>query len=152
MNARTAAVIGGYLATVAAALLIAVTDGARIGGNLQFEDTEGTSSSVIDVNGIVSVPAINPLGDDGDDCTADDGYDDIEQGAQVVVSDQAGETLGVGNLGAGTLRSARCVFGFDIDGVPAGRRFYAVHVGNSNRGEVQHTEQEIRDGVDLSIG
>jgi hypothetical protein len=94
-----------------------------------------------------------------DPCIATDGYDDIHEGAQVIITDQDSHTVGVGELQAGTVRLAvgpddfnLCAFRFTVAGVAQGAKFYQVHVGNQNRGQLQYTEDEIRKPVELSIG
>lgn len=88
----------------------------------------------------------------GDPCHADDGFDDIAEGAQVVVSDARGKTVGVGILQAGTFTGGKCQFPFTVDAVPSGSRFYGIHVGNSNRGTLQYTRAHLASGVHLTIG
>lgn len=64
-------------------------------------------------------------------------FDDVKGGAQVVVTDASGKTLGIGTLGSGvTTRAADpngdhpdCEFHFTVSGVPDGQSFYGVKVG-----------------------
>ncbi len=114
----------------------------------------------------MSVPAeVNPGDPDtstvGLACVADDGYDDIDTGAQVVVTDEAGTTLGIGDLGIGILTTSsgdstgpadRCQFQFAVSDVPTGKKFYGVHVGNQARGILRYTADQITEPLTLTIG
>lgn len=98
----------------------------------------------------------------GDDsasgCLTKAGYSDISAGSQVTVADGSGETVGVATLGSADVSenaagSARvCQFSFTVSGIPAGSRFYSVHIGNANRGDQSYTQEELEDGIALSIG
>ncbi|WP_434315822.1 hypothetical protein [Leifsonia sp. P73] len=112
--------------------------------------------------GTVSVPvAIVFSQTDGsvdEPCTAGDGYTDINSGAQVVITDASGKTIGVGTLGDGThdatpdsTTADRCLFPFAVKGLPAGSKFYGVHVGNQNRGVLQFRSSELKN-IQLTIG
>jgi hypothetical protein len=91
--------------------------------------------------------------DYGAPCLAEDGYDDISSGAQVVITDSKGKTVGVGELNAGKVSStqSKCEFEFTINGIPAGSKFYGIHVGNQNRGVVQEQADQIGN-VQLKLG
>ncbi|TQS29098.1 hypothetical protein [Microbispora sp. KK1-11] len=96
-------------------------------------------------------------GGPGQTCVMDGGYSDIRQGAQVVVSDEKGTTIAIGNLGEGTLDlpnlqawgTRSCVFPFLVK-APAGRRFYGVEV--SHRGRLQYTEAQLAEALRLTLG
>ncbi|WP_326644568.1 hypothetical protein OIE67_25690 [Nonomuraea fuscirosea] len=84
-------------------------------------------------------------------CTTGGGYDDIRQGAQVVVTDAAGKTIALGQLGAGGWkRDVGCSFLFTVPEVPAGEKFYGIEV--SHRGRVQYTAEQMTTPIELSIG
>jgi hypothetical protein len=93
----------------------------------------------------------NVKNDDGS-CYGGSGYDDIDTGTQVVVSDSSGKTVAIGKLGKSVMKAANleCVWKFVVNGVPTGQRFYKVEVGH--RGEVQYTEKQLRRGIGLSLG
>lgn len=84
-------------------------------------------------------------------------YDDIEEGAQVVVTDESGETIGVGKLQEGFVEvpkgfdfAARdCVFKFVVRGVPRDREFYGIEV--THRGVVQIPAPQITEYVELTL-
>lgn len=79
------------------------------------------------------------------------GYSDIRAGAQVEVTNQGNEVLGVTSLEKSG--SAYCTFKFRVSGIPSGQKLYGVHVGNSNRGVIWKTEQEARtEGFLLTLG
>lgn len=66
-------------------------------------------------------------------CTGTDVYDDIREGAAVVVMDDAGKTIGTSSLGPGRARGGSCVFPFTVAGLPDAND-YQVDV--SRRGAV----------------
>ena len=81
----------------------------------------------------------------------DSGYDDIAEGAQVVITDQFGATVAIGELEAGIISmGGTYLFQFTVRDVPPGKRFYGVEV--SHRGRVQYDEAKLRAGPELSIG
>ena len=96
----------------------------------------------------------------GDLCEPTDGYDDVALGSQVIISDDAGKTVGVGELTAGVLTGpddiesildATCVFTFRVD-VKSTSDFYGVQVGNDERGDVKYKKSDLTAGVDMTIG
>ena len=100
---------------------------------------------------------------EGDPCQSADEYDDVHQGSQVTVTGPSGDTLGFAELSAGRMHSTqpnsadpwisgRCQFTFTVTGVDGGQKFYAVHVGNDNRGRVRFTQDQINHPVVLSLG
>jgi hypothetical protein len=96
--------------------------------------------------------------DYGSACTAADGYSDIKEGVDVVVSDSAGTTVALGSLTKGMITdpaayvsaSGPCDFVFTVDSVPAGKRFYRVAVGH--RGVQTFSEAALRKHVALTLG
>lgn len=95
-------------------------------------------------------------GEDGEPCVMlSGGYDDIREGAQVVVSDEAGATIALGRLGSGVFRrrddgSKGCDFPFAVEQVPPGHGFYGVEV--SHRGRLQYTAEQARRPLELELG
>jgi hypothetical protein len=68
--------------------------------------------------------------------------DDVKEGAQVVVSDASGKTVGIGALGGGTTTTAwsgtagdfpDCQFTFTVPGVASGQSFYSIKVGDQSK-------------------
>lgn len=89
-------------------------------------------------------------------CEGEGGFDDIREGAQVVVTDNSGKKLGIGSLEAGKLPEEEsspldfsCEFGFTVTDVPEGKGPYSVEV--SKRGDFAFTESEATN-LQLSIG
>lgn len=75
-------------------------------------------------------------------CVPDDGYEDIAQGAQVVVRDGSHKTIAVGRLGLGVNAAdggSSCTFTFSVK-VPDAS-FYAISV--SHRGSVSYSRSEL---------
>jgi hypothetical protein len=119
----------------AAAVLVLVfapfgTDNFNVYGSLQLNGSDGISHS-------------------GTVCQGTDGYDDIQVGAEVVVSDDSGKTLAIGDLTTSTYDGS-CSFTFAVKGVPTGKKFYGVEV--THRGDVQFTEQQLKAGPTLTLG
>jgi len=86
-------------------------------------------------------------------CEGTGGYDDLAPGAQVVLTDASNRTLAIGSVGYGTgsvLGDKTCTLPFEVDKVPAGKKFYGLQIGH--RSAVQYTEAEIKDGPALTIG
>lgn len=83
-------------------------------------------------------------------CAGQGGYGDIRVGAQVVVTDAAEKTVGIGRLDAFANKGLYCEYSFVVRDVPAGLEFYGVEV--SKRGRVQYSEEQLRTGVTLSLG
>jgi len=94
-------------------------------------------------------------------CYGTGGYDDVNEGAQVVVKDSGGQVIGAGGLGPGLAvgepTSSRrftdfCVFLFEVAALPDSE-FYSVEV--SHRGELTYSATKLEaDGweVVLSLG
>lgn len=82
-----------------------------------------------------------------EDRCGSDGFSDIHNGAQVQVTNGAGEILGVGRLRQGS----SCEFAFTVPDVPPGENLYGVRVGNAFRGTVWGSEKQARDGVSLRL-
>ena len=111
---------------------------ARCGGDSTF-----TASGTL---GLVAVDAAT------DDCSSGTGgYDDISEGADVVIYDAAGNRLAFGSLKAGKPQGdgGLCVFDFDVPDVPGGKGPYGVEV--SHRGQVSFKESQADDIV-ISLG
>ncbi len=73
-------------------------------------------------------------------CSGDGGYDDIDEGTQVVIRDGNETKVAIGALGAGFPSRGTCVFDFSVPDVPKGGGIYSVEVGH--RGEVSFKETE----------
>lgn len=86
----------------------------------------------------------------GVSCDPSGGYSDIGPGTQVVVSDAAGTTIGIGQLDRGSNRPDGCTFTFRIEGVPDGHDFYGIAIGK--RGTMRYTPDQLTKTVELSLG
>lgn len=90
----------------------------------------------------------NPIG--GDPCQSAGGYTDIAQGAEVTIGGSTGQTLGIGQLGAGTETSGGyCSFPFSVQ-VAGGQSEYTVTI--STRGTQVFTPQQVAQGIVLTLG
>lgn len=77
------------------------------------------------------------------------GYTDMRVGAQVEVMNDKKDLLGVGSL---TKATGYCRFEFSVPKVRKGQKLYGVHIGNSNRGVIWHSETEALQGFYLTLG
>lgn len=80
-------------------------------------------------------------GHKGAGCTGQNGFDDIASGAQVVVRDDKGKTVGVSQLEPGAMATglyapdAHCTFNFTVPDIDSKADFLSVEV--AHRGQVQ---------------
>lgn len=111
---------------------------------MQFDSSFTATGSLVlaDSGGVQSLP--------GGSCQGKNGYNDIHQGTQVVVTDQAGTVIGTGALESGLLVGGHCMFAFTVPSVPSGKSFYGVSV--SHRGTLQYKQAELQGGLQLSLG
>ena len=88
----------------------------------------------------------------GSICTGTGGYDDIQAGASVTVTDANGTTIALGSLLLGETSELifRCVFPIRVLDVPMGKGFYGIEV--AHRGKVQIAEADLAAGVHLTLG
>jgi hypothetical protein len=77
-------------------------------------------------------------------------YGDIGPDAPVTVEDESGKLLAKGAIENGSSDSDGCVLKFRVEDVPAGARFYRVHV--AQHPEVSYTEAEAKAGVNFLMG
>lgn len=136
--------------TVSAVLLVALAGLATAAVAAWSRLSPGPA---IAVDGSVLVKGDRPqvLTEDELTCTTGAGYDDIRQGAQVVVSDAAGKTIALGQLGGGSWkRDVGCVFLFTVPDVPMAGEFFGLEV--SHRGRVQYSAGQLAEPLDLVIG
>ena len=84
-------------------------------------------------------------------CQGGRSFQDIKQGAPVVVYDGAGKTIALGTLDAGRgTTSVECRFTFTVEGVPSGQDIYGVEI--SNRGVVKLNEDQMRKPIAITLG
>lgn len=87
-------------------------------------------------------------------CNGQGGFNDIQGGAQVVVTNASSATVAVDRLSNGVPtidgdRATSCVFRFSV-AAPAGLGFYGVEV--SHRGRLQYSEADVHRGLALTLG
>jgi hypothetical protein len=93
---------------------------------------------------------------DGQSCTGDGGYTNINEGVQVTVEDGSNTILAAGQLGAGTLiadpagtSQTPCSFSFTIADVKSSAIY---QFGTANRGEVAYSHAEMKaDAWDVTL-
>lgn len=128
---------------VATALILA------LGGFLAYR---ALAPNTITVAGTVSVdpdPGHVPC------TTTPVGIEDIRAGAQVVISDAAGNTIAIGQLQQGLVVGPdagggyTCSFGFSVQ-APGGLDFYGVEI--SHRGRLQYPRAELNRPIALTLG
>ena len=106
-------------------------------GTFTLRGTEDTAQ--VDEDGIPSGGDFIDLGTLG--CAGTNGYDDIEAGLQVQVSNETDATIGTGELGIGTMTSTECSFPFAVQDLPAAK-FYKITVGH--RGELDYSAADLQ--------
>jgi hypothetical protein len=88
-------------------------------------------------------------------CSGSGGYDDLDSGGSVTVTDEHGDVIGSSNLKPGTGDEiGGCVFKFSVSGV-RDAKFYTVSAGNNDRGGPRYSKHDMESAdwnVDLSIG
>lgn len=126
------------------------------GGDPKGEDQPET----LDVSGQLDLAATGNgvLADNrrkGAGCVGQNGYEDIQTGAQVVIRDEAGKTVGIGKLDAGTMATglyatnAHCTFNFTISDIDSTADFLSVEV--AKRGQIQFDRDQAQALV-LTLG
>lgn len=106
--------------------------------------------STITVDGILVLTDRKGYKVNGVSCDPTGGYSDIGPGKQVVISDAAGTTIGIGKLDRGANLPDGCTFTFHIEGIPDGHDFYGIAIGK--RGTMRYTPDQIAKPVELSLG
>jgi hypothetical protein len=90
----------------------------------------------------------------GRPCSGERGYDDVDAGAQVVLTDDEGTTVSTGRLSEGEFDGLGCVFSFALEDVPRSE-FYGLSIASDSRGHLQYSYDELADSdwsVQLSLG
>lgn len=93
--------------------------------------------------------------DDGYTCEGTGGYDDMVDGSQVVISSDAGKTLGLGAIvGDGVFtgydNDGACTMGWVVKGVATTEKFYNIKIGH--RDGPKWTLADLKHGPALSLG
>jgi hypothetical protein len=144
-------VVAAAVALIAGVLAIIVlvpgegSEGQQIHGSLALSDIDTSEFTDLSVTNL------------GDTCYGTGGYDDISEGAQVVLRDGEGKVIGTSSLNEGHSNLgcevgdviAICTFEFIIEDVPSSD-FYSVEV--SHRGEINFSHEELeRQGWEVSL-
>jgi hypothetical protein len=83
-------------------------------------------------------------------CAGARDYGDIGPGAPVTVEDESGKLLAKGAVESSSSGGDECQVKFRVEDVPAGARFYRVHV--AQHPEMSYTESEAKAGVEFLMG
>ncbi len=134
---------------VAVAAVLAIASGVAVVGLYVAPQLTEVLAQTITVRGTVTL-IDDKMSFRNGNCVGRGGYDDIYAGAQVVVSDASGKTVGLGELEGGTPSNGNCVFSFAVKDVPRGIDFYGVTVGN--RKGMRFTEADVAQPLALSLG
>ena len=129
----------GLIVTLVVAAIVTVL---AVVGSAAWFLFDGT---VTELRGAAPFTVQGTLTIQGGDCTSW-GYNDLHDGTEVTLTDENGKLLAVGAL----TRSSMCSFTFSLDNVPPGRQFYGITV--THRGTLHYNEQQLRQGVELTIG
>ncbi len=153
---KVLAVVGVSLAVLAAvaAVFLVVSPGNEVDppAPVQVAQSQPASApALLDVSGRVVLETWPDQVEYGDypACTGEGVFADIRQHAQVVVTDAAGKTIGVGKLGTGVHVEEGCVFRWAL-AVEAGHDFYGVEV--SHRGVSKYSAAQMSLPVELVLG
>jgi hypothetical protein len=85
-------------------------------------------------------------------CSGTSGYDDIEDGAQVTVTNEANTVIGTGYLERSENIDLACRFYFTVPNLPVAK-FYSIEV--SHRGQVRYSYEQMQGenwNVSLDLG
>lgn len=128
-----------------AAVLVALLPGTQANPSAAPSQAPvaAASATSLTINGevVLEVTFDSVKSGDWPSCTGTGSYADLASGAQVVVTDAAGKTVGLGRLDPGVRRERGCVFFFKVTDVPAGGEFYGVEV--SGRGLAQYSAKQL---------
>lgn len=98
------------------------------------------------LRGAMAIPYRGPAPSAGELCRGTGGYDDVREGAQVVVKDGGGKIIASTSLSSGKVARPeytwRCQFEFTIEDVPKAD-FYQIEV--SHRGALTYPRQELEE-------
>lgn len=132
----------GIVALVAVVVVAVVLTGRRSSATLTPTFSMSGSLTLIDSDSTF----------DSGGCQGTGGHDDIYEGTNITVYNNAGTIVGVGNLGTGIgLDSVDCFFAFSIPDVPAGQGPYQYEI--SHRGRLTISEADARNGdADSTLG
>jgi hypothetical protein len=78
------------------------------------------------------------------------GYSDIRGGGQVEIVNQKNEVIALGTLTK--VSGGYCSFTASVANIPTGEKMYGAKMGNANRGVIWKSEDEARQGWQLTLG
>jgi hypothetical protein len=143
--------LGAYSAlTTAMVVVLAIALAGRSGGPAPMAASSAPRTNAAATLTISGSLLLRDVKSAANNCVGTGGYDDIVEGAQVVVTDGANAVVGVSRLLAATKSGIECEYGFTVSDVPAGRGSYAVEV--SHRGKVTFKEDDLHRAIGLSLG
>jgi D-arabinose 1-dehydrogenase-like Zn-dependent alcohol dehydrogenase len=148
---RSKVLILGVAGLGLALLLVAVALKAGFVGRDTPTTTTRQAPKLLSINGTLTLHQDPEAGaQEGDLCSGTGGYDDIDLGTSVVVTNEQGTVVGTGSLGPGsTTSSLDCDFTFTVADLPEAR-FYGIEV--SHRGRVTFSRQQLdQDGWDVGL-
>lgn len=145
---------------VSSALVVPIfLAGCSAGGGSESASTP-SEPSTLTVSGSITVvgSSFKDRAIKGDDCIATSGYDDIQQGFQLVLANDAGDTLALAELSEGTfvedsergVYNAPCSFGFEFVDVPDDEDFYTIEAGT--RGSMKYERSDLDEPIELALG
>lgn len=131
----------------------AAPNGAQAGTPAAAHQTEDAAetSAPFSTDGTLTLADAGAGLESGDVCSGTGGYDDIDLGTQVTVTDADGTLVAMGMLLFGEKTAAGCEFAFTVDDITPGSKFYTVEV--AHRGGLTQTEDALRTGgLAFSLG
>lgn len=114
------------------------------------ERLPGSADFAVDGTLLVSASPGEPVSGDAGRCELPPTLSDIGTGTRIGLLGPTGAPIATAMLSYGGGDQASCTFAFDFEAVPAGEPFYLVEI--PGRGQLQYTERELREGVDVTLG
>lgn len=150
---------------IGAAVVIAVAMMVMVVWVFDGPDAEPAPEGAFMIAGTVLVSGSSSnlaFGNSVAECRGKAGYEDLHEGAKVVVADSTGKTIAIGQLGTGksetvggsssgsVVRLVACRFPIEVRDVPDGGKFYRVTV--THRGAQEYTRDQLREPISLTLG
>ncbi|AWH96592.1 hypothetical protein A6048_15090 [Dietzia psychralcaliphila] len=98
---------------------------------------------------VMSSPG-EPVSGDGSGCDLPVTLSDIGEGTRITLTEGVYTTLGSTVLAYDGGDLSSCTFTFDFGEIPSGAPFYLIEI--PGRGQLTYTEDELRAGVDITLG
>lgn len=160
--AAAAAIVGGLALVVVVILGLALFGpgadpgpgpvGTLGGPSIPEAAPPGRAGATFTVEGRFTVVASpgEPVSGDGAGCDLPVTLSDIGEGTPVTLSEGAYASIGSTVLAYGGGDLSSCTFTFGFDEVPSGAATYLIEI--PGRGQLPYTEDELRAGVDITLG